>query len=85
MMEFAAPSIILSALFSSFLTVKLVKGSWTRNPQYLVLSIIGGAIAMTVLNTVSPGSADDFILGNVAAFAGAAAGIFAFDAAIGMA
>jgi hypothetical protein len=85
MEQFAAPSIILSALFSSFLTVKIVKGSWTRNPQYLVLSIVGGAIAMVALNALSPGSADDFILGNVATFAGAIATIFAFDAATGLA
>ena len=85
MIEFAAPSIVLTALFSSFLTVKIVKGSWKRNPQYLVLSIVGGAVAMVVLNILSPGSAEDFILGNVAAFVGAVATIFAYDAATGLA
>ena len=82
-METAVSSLIMSAVFSSFLTVRIVKGPWLRNPQYLVLSVMGGAAAMMALNVFSPGAADGFIAGNIAAFAGAVLSILAFDAAIG--
>jgi hypothetical protein len=84
-MEAAMPDIILSALFSSFFIVRVIKGPWMGNPQYLAVSIFGSAAAMLVLNSVSPGAADGFILGNGAAFAGAFLGVIAFDAAMGLA
>ena len=84
-MEATVPDIILSALFSSFFIVRVIKGPWMRNPQYLAVSIFGSAAAMIVLNAISPGAADEFILGNGAAFAGAFLSIAAFDFAAGLA
>lgn len=79
------PDIILSALFSSFFIVRVIKGPWMANPQYLAISIFGSATAMLVLNALSPGAADAFIAGNGAAFAGAYLSIAAFDMATGLA
>ena len=78
------PDIILSALFSSFFIVRVIKGPWMANPQYLAISIFGSATAMLMLNAVAPGAADEFIAGNGAAFAGAYLSIAAFDIAIGL-
>lgn len=78
------PNIVLSALLSSFLIVRVFKGPWLRNPQYLAVCIVGSAAAMLVLNSLSPGAADEFIAGNGAAFMGAYLAVIAFDALTGM-
>jgi hypothetical protein len=83
MIELALPKLVLSALSSSFLTVKLVKGSWARNPQYLGLSMAGSTMAMLIASVVAPGSTDDFVIRIIVAFAGAFASMTAFDKAIG--
>lgn len=79
------PDIILSALLSSFLIVRVFKGPWSRNPQYLAVCMVGSTAAMLLLNMVSPGSADGFIAGNGAAFMGAYAAVVIFDVVTGMA
>lgn len=73
------PSVILSAIFSSFLFVRLIKGPWLRNPQYLAAAMIGSAILSLVGNSLFPGSADDMLMSNIWAFGGSLAGIFLFD------
>lgn len=83
MIELALPTIVLSALSSSFLTVKLVKGSWAHNPQYLGLSMVGSTMAMLFVSAIAPGSTDDFVVRIIVAFAGAFASMTAFDKAIG--
>ncbi|MFZ1773496.1 MAG: hypothetical protein WAT78_06010 [Rhizobiaceae bacterium] len=77
------PGILLSALFSCFTMVRIAKGPWMRNPQYLAVSLVGSVLAMLALNAYSPGMADEFVAGTLAAMAGAYAGIAAFDLALG--
>jgi len=73
------PMTLLSAVFSSFLLVRLIKGPWMRHPHYLGLAMIGSILSTLVLATFSPGMEDDLIAGNLAAFAGAFVAIQAFD------
>lgn len=77
------PGVILNALFSSFFLVRIVKGRWTHHPHYLAVSLMGSIIALLALHAASPGSEDGFIAGNLAALAGAWAGIALYDAALG--
>lgn len=71
--------IAFNALFSSFFLVRVVKGGWTRNPQYLAVALVSSMIALIGLHAWSPGAEDSLILGNVAALAGAWLGILLFD------
>ena len=68
------PFIVINGLFSSFFLVRVIKGAWMRNPQYLAVAVVGAVGAMLSLNAMEPGMADGFIAGNLAAFAGAALG-----------
>ena len=79
------PDLVISGLFSSFLLVRVIKGPWLRNPQYLAVAMVGAVLAMLSLNAVEPGMADEFIAGNLAAFAGAFVAIAAYDLALGAA
>ena len=79
------PFIVINGLFSSFFLVRVIKGAWMRNPQYLAVAMVGSIGAMLLLNVAAPGMADDFIAGNIAAFAGAFLAISAYDLALGAA
>ena len=70
------PSLIISALISSFTFVRLLKGPWLRNPHYLAAAMIGSVAVMLLGDKFDPGSADDMISGTLLAFAGSAAGVF---------
>lgn len=76
-------SFALSAVFSALVSVRILKGSWMRYPQYLALSIIGGLIALLLLHQGWPQFDDDMILPTIAAFVGACASVFAFDQTMG--
>jgi hypothetical protein len=73
------PMTLLSAVFSGFVLVRLIKGPWTRYPHYLGLAMIGSILSTVILASVSPGMEDEFIAGNLAAFAGAFLAIQIFD------
>ena len=73
------PSVLISAILSSFLLVRLIKGPWLRYPQYLAVAMVGSGLAAIVAASFSPELADDFIAGNLIQFAGAYAGIQLFD------
>jgi hypothetical protein len=73
------PMTLLSAVLSSFFLVRLIKGPWMRHPHYLGLAMIGSILSTVILASVSPGMEDEFIAGNLAAFAGAFVAIQAFD------
>jgi len=75
--------ILLSALFNGFLTVRLMKGPWLRNPQYLAAAIVASVLAMLILQAFWPGMEDDFVIGNLVGIAGSCAGMLAFDAILG--
>ena len=72
------PSLVLSAVFSSFLFVRLFKGPWGRNPQYLAAAMIGSVLLSVAAENYFPGASDDFINSNLLAAAGSGAGIFLF-------
>jgi hypothetical protein len=79
------PDILISAISCAFFAVKLAKGRWAQNPQYLVVAIIGGVLASLALNAASPEYYDDFVIGNVAVLTGSWLGILGFDMALGLA
>ena len=72
------PTLVLSALVSSFTFVRLLKGPWSRNPQFLAAAMIGAIVFSLAGDHFYPGSGDDFITGNIITFSGSAAGIFLF-------
>ena len=41
-------SILMTAILSSFLVVRLLKGSWTRDPAALVVAMVGGTVVALV-------------------------------------
>jgi hypothetical protein len=71
--------ILISALSTSFFLVRVVKGPWMRNPQYLAAATIGAVAISLVLDAVAPAIENSFIAGGLAGAAGAWAGIAAFD------
>jgi hypothetical protein len=79
------PEILISAISCAFFAVKIVKGKWAQNPQYLVVAIIGGVLSSLTLHAVSPEYYDDFVIGNVAVLTGCWISIFGFDMALGLA
>jgi hypothetical protein len=77
--------LLLSAVFTAFWTVRLVRGSWLRNPQYLAVGIVGSILGAVVLRAISPDLEDDFIVGGLIGVAGSWGGILLFETAIGSA
>lgn len=73
--------VFITALFSSFFLVRIVKGSWTRNPAYVALAIFGGMAGLFTLMHFAPGTQDSFIAGNLAALGGALGAILVYDLA----
>lgn len=77
--------LLLSAVFTAFTMVRVLKGPWLRNPQYLACGILGAIVGALVLNGFWPAYADDFIVGGVTGIFGSWAGMALFDAILGMA
>ena len=77
--------LLLSAIFTAFTMVRVIKGSWLRNPQYLATGILGAIVGALVLHAYWPAYDDDFIVGGVTGIFGSWAGMALFDAILGMA
>ena len=77
--EATMPVLLLKALLSGFFAVRVFKGSWFRNPQYLVIAMVGCALAVMTLDSFAPDLASNFAFNNLAALAGAFVAIKAFD------
>ena len=77
--------ILFSSVLSGFFMVRVVKGPWMRNPQYLAASIAGSVVATLLLHAVWPEVDGDFMFSSLAAFAGAFGGIVLFDTVLGVA
>jgi len=71
--------ILFTALSSAFFLVRIVKGPWMRNPQYVAAGLIGAVVVSLVLNSFSTDLENDLIVGGIAGIAGSWAGIVAFD------
>lgn len=82
-MEFITPLIAISALFSAFVAVRLLKGAWMRNPQYLALSIVGSLAALLLLHAGWPQFDTDFVMPTIVSFIGSCAAVYIFDQLIG--
>jgi membrane associated rhomboid family serine protease len=77
--------LLLSAIFTDFTMVRLLKGPWLRNPQYLASGIIGALVGTLLLHGFWPAADDDFIVGSVTGIFGSWAGMALFDTILGMA
>ena len=42
--------LLLSAIFTAFTMVRVIKGPWLRNPQYLATGILGAVVGTLVLH-----------------------------------
>ncbi len=71
--------ILLGAVSTSFLLVRIFKGPWMRNPHYLAAAVIGAVAVSLGLYRFAPDLENDLLVGSVAGAVGAWAGIFAFD------
>lgn len=78
------PTLVFNALLSSFFVVRVFKGRWTQNPHYLAVTMVASVVALLVLNSCLPGTADSFIYGNIASFTGAWFGLLLYDRITGM-
>jgi uncharacterized membrane protein YoaK (UPF0700 family) len=76
--------IVLSAVLSSFFAVKIIKGHWMRNPQYLAAAIVGSVIGALLLHAGWPQFDDDILLPTLISFIGSCVAVFAFDQVIGV-
>jgi hypothetical protein len=77
--------ILISAISTGFLMVRLFKGSWLRNPQYLACAICGSILAALALHLFWPVMDDSFVVGGLTGLAGSWAGMALFDLALGAA
>lgn len=76
---------VLSALSTAFFMVRIVKGPWMRNPQYVAAALTGALVAGLLLNSFSEELEADFIFGSIAGLFGGWLGIFGFDRFLGSA
>ena len=77
--------ILLPAIFTAFTMVRVLKGPWLRNPQYLASGILGAIIGALLLHAFWPAYDYDFIVGGVTGIFGSWAGMALFDAILGVA
>jgi hypothetical protein len=77
--------LLVSAVFGSFVMVRLFKGPWGRNPHYLAAAIAGSVAGTLLLHAFWPALDGDFIAGGIVGIAGPIAGIMLFDTLLGMA
>jgi|CXWK01.1.fsa_nt_gi uncharacterized membrane protein YoaK (UPF0700 family) len=75
--------IALSAVLASFFAVRILKGPWRRNPQYLAVAIVGSIVGALLLHAGWPQFDSDFVLPTIVSFIGSCAAVFAFDQLIG--
>jgi uncharacterized membrane protein YeaQ/YmgE (transglycosylase-associated protein family) len=75
--------IVLSAVLSSFFAVRIIKGHWTRNPQYLAVAMVGSVVGAVVLHAGWPELDGDLLLPTIVSFIGSCVAVFAFDQMIG--
>lgn len=76
--------LLFSAILTAFTMVRVIKGSWLRNPQYLAAGIAGAVVGTLVLHSFWPAYDDDFIIGGVVGIFGSWAGMALFDGVVGM-
>lgn len=72
--------LLISAVLGSFFMVRLFRGSWLRNPQYLAASIAGSVACTLTLHACWPVLDGDFIAGVIIGTLGPLAGMALFDA-----
>jgi membrane associated rhomboid family serine protease len=77
--------LLLSAIFTAFTTVRVLRGPWLRNPQYLASGIVGAIVGALLLHGFWPAYDDDLIIGGVTGIFGSWAGMALFDAILGLA
>ncbi len=77
--------LLLSAILTTFTMVRLLRGPWLRNPQYLASGIVGAIVGILLLHGFWPAADDDFIVGGVTGIFGSWAGMAVFDTILGMA
>jgi hypothetical protein len=75
--------ILFSAVTTGFFMVRLFKGPWLKNPQYLAAAICGSILAALTLHLFWPVADGFFVVGGVTGLAGSWAGIALFDLALG--
>ncbi|MGB3540132.1 MAG: hypothetical protein WBA42_18425, partial [Mesorhizobium sp.] len=72
--------LLFSAVLGSFFMVRLFRGPWLRNPQYLAAAIAGSVAGTLILHTFWPALDGDFIAGAIIGAVGPLAGMALFDA-----
>ena len=72
--------LLVSAVLGSFVMVRLFRGPWGRNPQYLAAAIAGSVAATLLLHAFWPALDNDFVAAGLVGIAGPIAGMMAFDA-----
>jgi len=77
--------LLLSSIFTAFTMVRVLRGPWLRNPQYLATGILGAIVAVLLLHGLWPAYDDDFVIGGVTGIFGSWAGMALFDAILGIA
>ncbi|OBQ89673.1 hypothetical protein A9K66_16995 [Mesorhizobium sp. AA23] len=77
--------ILLPAIFTAFTVVRVLKGPWLRNPQYLASGILGAIVGALLLHAFWPAYDDDVIVGGGTGIFGSWAGMALFDAILGVA
>lgn len=75
--------ILFSAVTTGFFMVRLFKGPWLKNPQYLASAICGAVVAAVTLHLFWPVMDDSFIVGGITGLAGSWGGMALFDMALG--
>jgi hypothetical protein len=75
--------ILFSAVATGFFMVRLCKGPWLKNPQYLAAAICGSILAALVLHLFWPVMDDSFFVGGATGLAGSWAGMALFDMVLG--
>lgn len=72
--------LLFSAVLGSFFMVRLFRGPWRRNPQYLAAAIAGSVAGTLILHAFWPALDGDFIAGAIIGAVGPIAGMALFDA-----
>jgi hypothetical protein len=75
--------VLFSAVTTGFFMVRLFRGPWLRNPQYLAAAICGSVLAALMLHLFWPVMDDSLVVGGVTGLAGSWAGMALFDMAVG--
>lgn len=75
--------IVLSAVLTGFVAVRILKGHWTRNPQYLAVAIVGSAVGAVLFHAGWPQYDENLVLPTIASFIGSALAVHAFDRLLG--